>query len=72
MTSQILIQEKIAQTIVNLKVLKESILWQVYDMPSLFRDVSLRRGQLDFLTPPVLGGISAQVCEISPHNSDFL
>jgi hypothetical protein len=55
MTSQILIQEKIAQTIVNLKVLKESILWQVYDMPSLFRDVSLRRGQLDFLTPPVLG-----------------
>jgi hypothetical protein len=28
--------------------------------------------QLAFLTPPFLGGISAEVCEISPHNSDFL
>ena len=28
-------------------------------------------GQLAFLTPPFLGGISAEVCEISPHNSDF-
>ena len=24
------------------------------------------------LTPPFLGGFSAEVCEISPHNSDFL
>jgi hypothetical protein len=30
------------------------------------------KGPLAFLTPPFLGGISAQVCEISPHNSDFL
>ena len=28
--------------------------------------------ELAFLTPPFLGGISAEVCEISPHNSDFL
>jgi hypothetical protein len=28
--------------------------------------------QLAFLTPPFLGGISAEVCETSPHNSDFL
>jgi hypothetical protein len=28
--------------------------------------------KLAFLTPPFLGGISAEVCEISPHNSDFL
>ena len=28
--------------------------------------------QLAFLTPPFLGGFSAEVCEISPHNSDFL
>jgi hypothetical protein len=28
--------------------------------------------QLAFLTPPFLGGISAEVCEISQHNSDFL
>jgi hypothetical protein len=28
--------------------------------------------QLAFLTPPFLGGIWAEVCEISPHNSDFL
>jgi aspartate carbamoyltransferase catalytic subunit len=27
--------------------------------------------QLAFLTPPFLGGISAEVCEISPHNSNF-
>jgi hypothetical protein len=27
---------------------------------------------LAFLTPPFLGGISAEVCAISPHNSDFL
>jgi hypothetical protein len=25
-----------------------------------------------FLTPPFLGGIAAEVCAISPHNSDFL
>jgi hypothetical protein len=33
-----------------------------------------RMNQLAFLTPPFLGGISAEVCEISesPHNSDFL
>jgi hypothetical protein len=28
--------------------------------------------ELAFLTPPFLGGFSAEVCEISPHNSDFL
>jgi hypothetical protein len=28
--------------------------------------------ELAFLTPPLLGGISAEVREISPHNSDFL
>ena len=28
--------------------------------------------QLAFLMPPFLGGISAEVWEISPHNSDFL
>jgi hypothetical protein len=28
--------------------------------------------QLAFLTPPFLGGFSAEVCEISPHNGDFL
>jgi hypothetical protein len=28
--------------------------------------------QLAFLTPPFLGSISAEVCEINPHNSDFL
>jgi hypothetical protein len=28
--------------------------------------------QLAFVTPPFLGGISAEDCEISPHNSDFL
>jgi predicted Abi (CAAX) family protease len=28
--------------------------------------------KLAFLTPPFLGGISAEVCAISPHNSDFL
>jgi hypothetical protein len=27
--------------------------------------------QLAFLTPPFLGGIPAEVCEISPHISDF-
>jgi hypothetical protein len=27
---------------------------------------------LAFLTPPFLGGISVEVCKISPHNSDFL
>jgi hypothetical protein len=30
------------------------------------------RSQLAFLTPPFLGGISAEVSEISGHNSDFL
>jgi hypothetical protein len=30
------------------------------------------RSQLAFLTSPFLGGFSAEVCEISPHNSDFL
>jgi hypothetical protein len=29
-------------------------------------------GDLAFLTPPFLGGISAEVYAISPHNSDFL
>jgi hypothetical protein len=33
---------------------------------------NFRRVQLAFLTPPFLGGISAEVCEIRPHNSDFL
>jgi hypothetical protein len=28
--------------------------------------------QLAFLTPPFLGGFSAEVCEVSPHNSDYL
>ena len=28
--------------------------------------------QLVFLTAPFLGGFSAEVCEISAHNSDFL
>jgi hypothetical protein len=28
--------------------------------------------QLAFLTLPFLGGISAEVCEISSHNKDFL
>jgi hypothetical protein len=27
--------------------------------------------QLAFLTPPFLGGFSAEVCKISPHNSNF-
>jgi hypothetical protein len=27
--------------------------------------------QLAFFTPPSLGGFSAEVREISPHNSDF-
>jgi hypothetical protein len=33
-----------------------------------------RRLELAFLTPTFLGGLSAEVCEISPHtcNSDFL
>ena len=29
-------------------------------------------GNLAFFTPPFLGGFSGEVCEISPHNSDFL
>jgi hypothetical protein len=36
--------------------------------PTLDRDLC----QLAFLTPPFLGGFLAKVCEISPHNSDFL
>jgi hypothetical protein len=31
-----------------------------------------RLKQLAFLTPPFLGSFLAEVCEISPHNSDFL
>jgi hypothetical protein len=43
-------------------------------MPNYFaRNIIYKNfNQLAFLTPPFLGGISAEVCEISPHNSDFL
>ena len=34
--------------------------------------ISINRIQLAFLTPPFLGDISTEVCEISPHNSEFL
>ena len=45
------------------------------NMPRAPRNVNpaLHNSQLAFLTPPFLGGISAELCEISPaHNSDFL
>jgi hypothetical protein len=43
-------------------------------MPNYFASNIIYKNfnQLAFLTPLFLGGISAEVCEISPHNSDFL
>jgi hypothetical protein len=32
----------------------------------------LQLSELAFLTPPFLGGSSTEVCEISPHNGNFL
>ena len=32
---------------------------------------TVEHSQLAFLTLSFLGGISAEVCEISPHDSDF-
>ena len=47
---------------------------QITLLPFLFKNFNIikKGNQLAFLTPPFLGGISAEVCEISPHNSDFL
>jgi hypothetical protein len=37
----------------------------------IFSFAQMINNQLAFLTPPFLGGFSAEVCEISPHYSDF-